>query len=106
VEPVVAYKPKKGPEPDPAIAQLLERGMHYVEEWAQPGSDKPPAPAAAKPSVAAAPGPRAPAPKPVPSAPKAAADGAADASPSAVESAPGAEPAPVPEAAKDKPDNA
>lgn len=42
-EPVVAYKPKKGPEPDPAAAQMLERGMKYVDEWAQPGSDKPPA---------------------------------------------------------------
>ncbi len=42
-EPVVAYKPKKGPEPDPDAAKLLERGMKYVDEWAQPGSDKPPA---------------------------------------------------------------
>lgn len=42
-EPVVAYKPKKGPEPDADVARLLERGMTYVDEWAQPGSDKPPA---------------------------------------------------------------
>ena len=57
VEPVVAYKPKKGPEPDAAVAKLLERGMTYVDEWAQPGSDKPPA-------AKAAPAP-APAAKPV-----------------------------------------
>jgi NADH-quinone oxidoreductase subunit I/NAD(P)H-quinone oxidoreductase subunit I len=60
-EPVVAYKPKKGPEPDADVAKLLERGMKYVDEWAQPGGDKP---AAAK-----------PAPKPAPAA-KPAADAA------------------------------
>jgi NADH-quinone oxidoreductase subunit I/NAD(P)H-quinone oxidoreductase subunit I len=48
-EPVVAYKPKKGPEPDPDVAKLLERGMKYVDEWAQPGSDKPPPPKPAAP---------------------------------------------------------
>ncbi|MBV8360921.1 MAG: NADH-quinone oxidoreductase subunit I [Deltaproteobacteria bacterium] len=48
-EPVVAYKPKKGPEPDPDLGRLLERGMKYVDEWAQPGADKAPA---AKPSPA------------------------------------------------------
>jgi NADH-quinone oxidoreductase subunit I len=55
-EPVVAYKPKKGPEPEPRVSQLLERGMRFVDEWAQPGSDKPPAAAAAaaKPAAAAA----------------------------------------------------
>jgi len=42
-EPVVAYKVKKGPEPDAHVGQLLERGMRYVDEWAQPGGDKPPA---------------------------------------------------------------
>jgi len=73
-EPVIAYKPKKGPEPDPDVAKLLERGMKYVDEWAQPGSDKPAAsapgsaagakPAAAKPTPAAA-APR-PAPTPAP----------------------------------------
>jgi NADH-quinone oxidoreductase subunit I/NAD(P)H-quinone oxidoreductase subunit I len=47
-EPVVAYKPKKGPEPDPDVARLLERGMTYVDEWAQPGTDKP---SAAKPAA-------------------------------------------------------
>ena len=41
-EPVVAYKAKKGPEPDAEVASLLDRGMKYVDEWAQPGSDKPP----------------------------------------------------------------
>jgi len=55
----VAYKPKKGPEPDPDVAGLLERGMKYVDEWAQTGSDKP---ATAKPG----PAPKAEsAPKPV-----------------------------------------
>jgi NADH-quinone oxidoreductase subunit I len=55
VEPVVAYKPKKGPEPHPDVAQLLERGMKYVDEWAQPGADNPSAakPAAPKPSTPA-----------------------------------------------------
>lgn len=65
-EPVVAYKAKKGPEPDPEVAELLERGMKYVEEWAQPGGDKPAAAAsAATPSAAAKPAAPA-APKPVP----------------------------------------
>lgn len=59
-EPVVAYKPKKGTEPDPDLARLLERGMKYVDEWAQPGADKAPA---AKP--AAAPKPATPARTPV-----------------------------------------
>jgi len=35
-DPVVAYKPKKGPETDPDIAPLLDRGMRYVEEFASP----------------------------------------------------------------------
>ena len=34
--PVVAYKPKKGGETDPAIAPVLERGMRYLEEFAAP----------------------------------------------------------------------
>lgn len=55
-EPVVAYKAKKGPESDPDVASLLDRGMKYVDEWAQPGSDKPPtskaAPSAPKPATA------------------------------------------------------
>ncbi len=38
--PVVAYKPKKGPEPDPEIAVLLERGERYVNEFAQPETKK------------------------------------------------------------------
>ena len=56
-EPVVAYKVKKGPEPDMHVGQLLERGMRYVDEWAQPGGGKPPAAAAgaaAKPAAPAA----------------------------------------------------
>jgi NADH-quinone oxidoreductase subunit I len=60
-EPIVAYKPKKGPEPDPGVAKLLERGMKYVDEWAQPGSDKP-AVTTAAPSVKPVP------PKPAPAA--------------------------------------
>ncbi|HUI24819.1 MAG TPA: NADH-quinone oxidoreductase subunit I [Candidatus Kryptonia bacterium] len=40
-EPVIAYKPKKGPEDDPQIKPLLERGMRYVEEFAQPESAAP-----------------------------------------------------------------
>jgi NADH-quinone oxidoreductase subunit I/NAD(P)H-quinone oxidoreductase subunit I len=59
-EPVVAYKPKKGPEPDPDVAKLLERGMKYVDEWAQPAAEKP---APARP--AAAPRPATPARTPV-----------------------------------------
>ncbi|HEX4210850.1 MAG TPA: 4Fe-4S binding protein [Candidatus Binataceae bacterium] len=86
-EPVVAYKAKKGPEPDAEVASLLDRGMKYVDEWAQPGSDKPPAgkagPAAAKPA-SAAPGPvtpgvakaAAPRPQPVAAKPAPASDAA------------------------------
>jgi ferredoxin len=40
-EPVAAYKPKKGPETDPRIVPILNRGMRYVDEWAQPGGEKP-----------------------------------------------------------------
>jgi NADH-quinone oxidoreductase subunit I len=32
--PVVAYKPKKGPETDPEIAPLLDRGLAYVGDFA------------------------------------------------------------------------
>ncbi len=35
-EPVVAYKVKKDGEPDPRIAPILERGLRYIEEFAQP----------------------------------------------------------------------
>jgi len=65
-EPVVAYKPKKGPEPDPDLGRMLERGMKYVDEWAQPGADKAPA---AKP--AAAPKPATPAATRTPAKPAA-----------------------------------
>ena len=34
-DPVVAYKPKKV-EDDPAVAPILERGMRYIEEFADP----------------------------------------------------------------------
>src|SRR5262252_5681857 len=40
-EPVLAYKPKKGPETDPRIAPILNRGMRYINEFAQPGGEKP-----------------------------------------------------------------
>jgi NADH-quinone oxidoreductase subunit I/NAD(P)H-quinone oxidoreductase subunit I len=74
-EPVVAYKPKKGPEPDADVAQLLDRGMKYLDQWAQPGSDKPPpaktAPTPPKPGApartsAASSGGTAPKPAPAP----------------------------------------
>jgi hypothetical protein len=38
---VLAYKPKKGPETDPQIAPILNRGMTYLDQWAQPGGEKP-----------------------------------------------------------------
>ncbi len=64
-EPVVAYKAKKGPETDPEVAVLLERGMKYVDEWAQPGGDKPAAPPATSKPAAVGTGPS-PAPRPAP----------------------------------------
>ena len=74
-EPVVAYKAKKGPEPDAEVAQLLERGMKYVEEWAQPGGDKPAAAAPSKPGTVAGP-PRPPLPpRPAPATIPGPADG-------------------------------
>jgi formate hydrogenlyase subunit 6/NADH:ubiquinone oxidoreductase subunit I len=39
-DPVVAYKPKKGPETDPEIAPMLDRGMRYIEEFATPEGAK------------------------------------------------------------------
>ena len=50
-DPVVAYKPKKGADVDPAIQLFLERGLRYVGEFATPEVKKPaaastPAPAA------------------------------------------------------------
>jgi len=85
-EPVVAYKPKKGPEPEPDLARLLERGMKYVDEWAQPGADKAPA-SAAKP---------APAPKPATPA-RTPATTRTPAKPAAVAAAKATDPAPVTE---------
>jgi NADH-quinone oxidoreductase subunit I len=32
-EPVDAYKPKKGPETDPRLAPILNRGLRYLAEW-------------------------------------------------------------------------
>jgi hypothetical protein len=40
-DPVMAYKPKKGPETDPQIAPILNRGLTYLDQWAQPGGEKP-----------------------------------------------------------------
>ena len=40
-DPVIAYKPKKGPETDTLIAPILNRGMTYLDQWAQPGGEKP-----------------------------------------------------------------
>lgn len=89
-EPVVAYKAKKGPEPDVEVASLLDRGMKYVDEWAQPGSDKPPPGKA--PSTTTKPG----AAKPATGGPKPVAAGAATAAPRpAVPVA--AKPAPTPQ---------
>jgi NADH-quinone oxidoreductase subunit I/NAD(P)H-quinone oxidoreductase subunit I len=69
-EPLVAYKVKKGPEPDARVGHLLERGMRYVDEWAQPGGKPPAAPAAATPAAGGAAKPATPAaaPNPVPPA--------------------------------------
>lgn len=38
--PVSAYKAKKGPETDPMIAPILERGMRYIQEFAEPADMK------------------------------------------------------------------
>jgi len=38
--PVAAYKAKKGPEIDPLIAPILERGMRYIQEFAEPADMK------------------------------------------------------------------
>jgi len=53
--PVVAYKPKKGPELDPEIAPILDRGMTYMEDFAvndPGGSATAPADDAANPAAA------------------------------------------------------
>jgi formate hydrogenlyase subunit 6/NADH:ubiquinone oxidoreductase subunit I len=39
-DPVLAYKPKKEGDSDPAILPLLERGVRYVEEFALPEKPK------------------------------------------------------------------
>ena len=39
--PVAAYKPKRSGEDDPAIVPILERGMRYIDEFAQPEKKKP-----------------------------------------------------------------
>lgn len=40
-EPLLAYKPKKGPETDPRIVPILNRGMRYVDQWAPAGVAQP-----------------------------------------------------------------
>ena len=37
--PVVAYKPKKGPETDPEVAPILDRGMAYLTDFAAGGEE-------------------------------------------------------------------
>ena len=37
--PVVAYKPKKGPETDPEIGPILDRGMAYLTDFAGAGEE-------------------------------------------------------------------
>jgi NADH-quinone oxidoreductase subunit I/NAD(P)H-quinone oxidoreductase subunit I len=102
-EPVVAYKVKKGPEPDAHVGHLLERGMRYVDEWAQPGVTPPPAAPAASAAAGAAAKPAAPAaaePAP-PAAGTAAAAKPAAAKSEATASPPGAAaPAPAGDAAQ------
>lgn len=39
--PVPAYKPKKSGEDDPAILPILERGMRYIDEFADPDDGAP-----------------------------------------------------------------
>ncbi len=50
--PVIAYKPKKGAEPDPVVASILERGMAYVEDFAVGVSPPPPTSPKAVPAAA------------------------------------------------------
>jgi formate hydrogenlyase subunit 6/NADH:ubiquinone oxidoreductase subunit I len=38
--PVVAYKAKKDGETDPIVAPILERGMRYIQEFAEPADMK------------------------------------------------------------------
>ena len=94
-EPVVAYKVKKGPEPDMHVGQLLERGMRYVDEWAQPGGGKPPAaPAAGAAAKPAAPAAAARPTPPAAGAAAAAAKPATAAAPTAMPASPAAPAAP------------
>ena len=37
--PVVAYKPKKGPETDPEVGPILDRGMAYLNDFATGGGE-------------------------------------------------------------------
>jgi formate hydrogenlyase subunit 6/NADH:ubiquinone oxidoreductase subunit I len=40
-QPVAAYKVKKAGETDPAVLQLLDRGMRYIDEFAAPETKAP-----------------------------------------------------------------
>jgi NADH-quinone oxidoreductase subunit I/NAD(P)H-quinone oxidoreductase subunit I len=40
-DPVIAYKPKKGPETDTQIMPILNRGLRYVSEFAVNGGEAP-----------------------------------------------------------------
>ena len=40
-DPVLAYKPKKGPETDPQVMPILNRGMRYIAEFASPDGNPP-----------------------------------------------------------------
>ncbi len=60
--PVAAYKPKKGPETDPVLGPILERGMAYLEDFAPavvtPAAGKAGTAGEVKPNAAAAAVPR------------------------------------------------
>ena len=42
-DPVIAYKPKKGPETDPQIAPILNRGLRYLDQMGEVSAAKSPA---------------------------------------------------------------
>jgi NADH-quinone oxidoreductase subunit I/NAD(P)H-quinone oxidoreductase subunit I len=60
--PVPAYKPKKGPETDPVLQPILDRGMTYVEDFAPAVATPAPAPAAKPAAAKPADAPAAPTP--------------------------------------------
>jgi hypothetical protein len=40
-DPVLAYKPSKGPETNPQILPILNRGLNYLSEYQVSGEPKP-----------------------------------------------------------------